>query len=200
MPWIESHTNIADHPKTRKLARRLKVAIPTAVGHLHILWHWALDYAPNGDLAQRDPEDVAVGARFEGEPNDLIEALVDAGFVDRADDALRLHDWDDYAGRYIAIREKRREAARKSWAPGSKRFANAEQEQPPPPANAKHRTGPDRQTDLSGARAGKAQDPYGTPGNLQNGNERCRCGSCDAGFVDDGSGTVTPCPNWKKAS
>lgn len=39
MPWIESHTTIGSHPKTRKLARRLEVSIPEAVGILHLLWH-----------------------------------------------------------------------------------------------------------------------------------------------------------------
>jgi hypothetical protein len=48
MPWIESHTNLARHPKTRRLCRLLDVSVPAAIGHLHLFWHWVLEFAPSG--------------------------------------------------------------------------------------------------------------------------------------------------------
>jgi hypothetical protein len=114
MLWIESHTNLADHPKTRKLTRRLDIPIPLAVGFLTLLWHWAMEYAEEGDLSRHDAEDIAVGARWEGEAETFVGALVAVGFIDETDDGLALHDWTDYAGRYIRGREQRREAGRRS--------------------------------------------------------------------------------------
>ena len=35
-----------------KLARRLGVSLPAAIGHLHLLWWWAMDYAQDGDLTR----------------------------------------------------------------------------------------------------------------------------------------------------
>lgn len=54
MPWIESHTTRGRHPKTLKLARVSKVPRCHAIGMLHCLWWWAVEYAPDGRLgAQR---------------------------------------------------------------------------------------------------------------------------------------------------
>lgn len=50
MAWIESHQEIWRHPKTKKLARLLGVSVPTAVGHLHGIWYWALDFAQDADF------------------------------------------------------------------------------------------------------------------------------------------------------
>jgi hypothetical protein len=52
MLYTPSHAELAQHPKTRKLARLLGVSIPTALGHLHLLWHFALKYAQDGDLTR----------------------------------------------------------------------------------------------------------------------------------------------------
>ena len=59
MAWIESHQELARHPKTRKLARRLGVNLPTAIGHLHMFWWWAMDYSKSGDITSFDAIDIA---------------------------------------------------------------------------------------------------------------------------------------------
>lgn len=110
--WIPSHTSVARHPKTRKLASRLSIPIPAAVGHLHCLWHWAFEIAPDGDLSRFDSEDIAAGAlwdsrEYEAEgqfmhpdpSEDFLKALIDVGFIDQHGPTLVLHDWDQYAGK-----------------------------------------------------------------------------------------------------
>lgn len=113
MAWIESHQELGRHPKTKRLARRLGVSVPQAIGHLHCLWWWALDFAEDGDLTRTEPEDIADAAMWDGDPAALVTALVEAGFCDTGEDGmLRLHDWDDYAGRLVERRKKERERAR----------------------------------------------------------------------------------------
>lgn len=112
MAWIESHQELWRHPKTKKLARLLAVSVPTAIGHLHGIWYWALDFAQDGDLRRYDPEEIADAALWEGEPGRFIEALVAAGYLDQTDNGLAIHDWYDYAGRLIEQREARREQDR----------------------------------------------------------------------------------------
>ena len=51
MAWIESHQELANHPKTKRFKRALGISTPQAIGHLHLLWWWALDYAQDGSLA-----------------------------------------------------------------------------------------------------------------------------------------------------
>lgn len=67
MAWIESHQELWRHPKTKKLARLLQISIPTAVGHLHGLWYWAMDFAQDGDLSSYDAEDIADAVMWEGD-------------------------------------------------------------------------------------------------------------------------------------
>ena len=107
MAWIESHQSLAKHPKTRRLARELGVSIPTAIGHLHLLWWWALDYAEEGDLSKFTGEEIAEACLWEGQPPKLKAALGASGFVN-GDGTI--HDWNDYAGRLL---ERRRANAQR---------------------------------------------------------------------------------------
>jgi hypothetical protein len=45
MAWIEAHQELAHHPKIRRLARELGVPKAQAIGHLLMLWLWAVSYA-----------------------------------------------------------------------------------------------------------------------------------------------------------
>lgn len=94
--------------------------MPTLVGHLHLLWHWCLDYAEDGDLAAYAWEDLADAAMWDGDPDLFVGALLQCGpgdsdgFLEADPDGnLRLHDWNDYAGRLIEQREKNRERQRR---------------------------------------------------------------------------------------
>ena len=94
MAWIESHQSLARHPKMRRLARKLGVSTPTAIGHLHLLWWWALDYAPDGELSGVDTVDIEDAMEWTGEPGVMCRALITTGFVDDdGDGGLWLHDW-----------------------------------------------------------------------------------------------------------
>ena len=106
--WIESHQTLGSHPKTKKLARLLGVDTPTAVGHLHYLWWWAMDYAPNGSLRRYDAADIADAALWKGDPQQFVDAAVAAGFLDGDESGLCIHAWDQYTGRLMDQRERKR--------------------------------------------------------------------------------------------
>lgn len=112
MTWIESHQELGRHPKTRKAARLLGISAPTMVGHLHYLWWWAMDFAQDGDLTGEDPADICEGAMWEGSHELFLGTLADVGFLDRSENGLHLHDWDEYAGRMIAKRRANAERMR----------------------------------------------------------------------------------------
>lgn len=105
MLYTPSHAELAQHPKVKRLARKLGVSIPTALGHLHLLWHFALKYAQDGDLARFDPDDLAEGCLWEGDAATLIDALAAAGWLDRAERALNVHDWHEHGGKYVQRKE-----------------------------------------------------------------------------------------------
>lgn len=113
MAWIKSEQALGQHPKLKLLANELKISIPQAVGHLHLLWWWAVDYAENGDIT-RYKEFVPFSAQWEGEPTEFTEALIKHGWIDDDDGNLTIHDWVEYTGALIEIRQKDAERKRQS--------------------------------------------------------------------------------------
>lgn len=103
MAWIESHQGLRDHPKTIRLERALHVQRTCVVGHLHVLWWWAMDYAQDGDLSRFSMDEIASACLWTGDGETFCDALISAGFLDR--EPLRIHDWSDYCGKLIARRQ-----------------------------------------------------------------------------------------------
>lgn len=109
MAWIESHQELREHPKTKRLCRLLALPRPMVVGYLHFLWWWAYDYAAEGDLSVFSDEDIADAVDWEGEASAFVQALVQSGFID---ENRRLHDWEDFAQKWIDRRKADRERKR----------------------------------------------------------------------------------------
>lgn len=111
MAWFEAHDTLSRHPKTLKLARLLKVDRRYAVGLLHDLFSWGLYAAGKyGELVGLEAEDIAAALDLSGKRGmAAVEALVEAGYLDREGDGYRVHDWYDYAGKLYDSREKNRE-------------------------------------------------------------------------------------------
>lgn len=115
MAWIESHQELANHPKVLRLARLLDVSRQAAIGYLHLLWWWALAYADDGDLSRYDHGEISAAVGWPDDPQLLIDALTEAGWLESD---MCLHDWWEYAGKLVERRQKDRvrkaEARKKS--------------------------------------------------------------------------------------
>jgi hypothetical protein len=111
MAWIEVHQNLPAHRKLLRLKARLNTDAPTAMGCLVTLWLCALDAAPDGDLSALSSRELSevcgLPLRFR---KNFKESLKFSGFLD-ADDCI--HDWEEYTGRYRAIRLRQKENQRK---------------------------------------------------------------------------------------
>lgn len=111
--WIESHQDLRTNPKAKRLARLLDVPLAQAIGHLHMLWWWAIDHADrDGEVTRFDAYDIADAAGWHGDEEAFLQALIDCGpggkhgFLERADDgSTRLHDWPEYTMALYASRE-----------------------------------------------------------------------------------------------
>lgn len=113
MAWIELHQAIWTHRKTFILAAELNIDETYAAAHMIRLWTWALDNAPDGDLSGLPPKVIAYGAGWRGDAEAFVEASIKAGWLDRDNESLVIHDWYDYAGRLIEKRRKDMERKRK---------------------------------------------------------------------------------------
>ncbi|HOX22260.1 MAG TPA: hypothetical protein PLL10_02255 [Elusimicrobiales bacterium] len=97
MAWLKSHSSMATHPKVFMLSQRLGIPTVSAIGHLHLLWYAALEKQEDGDLSCWPDEVIAHNAYWNGNPADFVVALRECGWLD----GRLIHDWLDYAGRFL---------------------------------------------------------------------------------------------------
>jgi hypothetical protein len=101
--WIESHRGLRDHPKTVNLAAAWADRKPCVLGHLHELWWWTLEYAPDGVLRPAFLPQILIACEWHGRPERFWSGLLECGFLESADDgAYTIHDWELYATRRLA--------------------------------------------------------------------------------------------------
>jgi hypothetical protein len=105
MAWIESHQGIERHPKTLQLAHLMGWSVDETIGKMHRFWWWSLDYAPTGDLRGFSKEIIGQSLGLtEADSLKFIDNLVTTHLVCRLTRTRlpwRIHDWLDYAGRYL---------------------------------------------------------------------------------------------------
>jgi len=113
MALIKSEQALSSHPKLHMLANELGVSIPQTVGHLHLLWWWALDYCKDGYLTKYEGF-ISMAAQWEGDKDLFLNKLIEHGWLDRIGEDIVIHDWLDYTGQLIMVREKDAERKRKA--------------------------------------------------------------------------------------
>lgn len=86
-------TGLPNHPKTKKLIRRLGAG---GGWFLVRLFLWAAQSRPDGDLAGMTYEDIELAVDWDGAEGSFVSALVAVGFLDQAGSDYRIHDWADH--------------------------------------------------------------------------------------------------------
>jgi hypothetical protein len=90
-----------EHPKMKKFARLIKMPVFAAVGIMEMLWHWTAKFAPAGDIGRFDDADIAEAVAWPSDrtTDELIQAMIGSGWVERMDGESRLyiHDWHEHA-------------------------------------------------------------------------------------------------------
>jgi hypothetical protein len=105
--WIESHRGLKDHPKTVLLTAAWNDRKPCVLGHLHELWWWTLEYAPDGIIRPSFVPQVIAACEWHGKGDRFWSGLVESGFLEvQTDGSYAVHDWDEYAVRRIQRYEK----------------------------------------------------------------------------------------------
>ena len=104
MAWIESHTVLLRHRKLVSLAKDLRLKPVYTLGHLHSLWHAALEQADNGDLTSWTDDFIAESASYQGDAPQFVSLLQKHRWLD----GKVIHDWLDYAGNYLRSCKYRR--------------------------------------------------------------------------------------------
>lgn len=96
------------HPKMFELASQLNIPIYSAVGLMEMLWHFADDYAIQGDIGKHSDQVIAKAVGWAEDPSQLISALVSSRFLDKCPvHRLLVHDWEDHCTDYLKKKLKR---------------------------------------------------------------------------------------------
>lgn len=103
-------TALPNHPKTKKLIRRLGDG---GAWKFVCLILWAAANRSDGDLSGLTDEDLELAVDWTGEDGALVAALVEVGFVDGEQGSRHIHDWEDW-NPWAAGAEARSEKSR--WA------------------------------------------------------------------------------------
>lgn len=97
-----------EHPKTLDLASFLEVELPTAIGHLELLWAFVAQLTPQGNIGKYSDAVIADKARWRGKPAAFVQALVQAGFLDvDPDHRLLVHDWSEHCPNWVRAKLKK---------------------------------------------------------------------------------------------
>ena len=98
-------------PKLRRLKAVLRIPQYQATGLLTELWHMTATQAIRGDIGKWTNFDIAAFLEWEGDPDDLVNALVECGWVDEHPDhtiRLVIHDWHQHADGNVKVAVKKR--------------------------------------------------------------------------------------------
>ena len=109
---IRIATNCLDHPKIRKLQKRLG---PEAVLGLIRIWCYAGTVAFDGVLKDLDAEDIGHIAHWGNDPEYLINTLLELKLLERNTGELVIHDWT-YWNNFAATFPIRSEIGKKAVA------------------------------------------------------------------------------------
>lgn len=102
MDWESVKHQVPDTLKFRKLQRRLGVSRVVTAGTLELLWIAVQKNAPRGDIGRFDNESIAIECDWEGNPDELVNALVETGWLELSDEhRLIVHDWHEHAPYWV---------------------------------------------------------------------------------------------------
>lgn len=109
IPWIQLTTKWIGSDKELHL-RILLQDSEWAWTYPVRLWMWTGQHKTEGRIEGPGcVEKIAMAANWQGSPQIFVEALVTARLLDETSAGYYVHDWHDYAGRFLEKREKTRE-------------------------------------------------------------------------------------------
>lgn len=109
--WVKLHGGFFTHRKTIRLRSVIGEAalwIPPR------LWCYAAENQPDGDFSRYTTEEVALAIGYLGDASSMLQALLQAGFLDP--DPLRIHGWQEHNAYHGTFAERAKKAANARWS------------------------------------------------------------------------------------
>jgi hypothetical protein len=112
--FVQVHCDLQQHPRFADLLAQLDPGVDEDLVYadLVLLWSAAMERQPDGDLTEWSAAAIARASHWRGDRDQWLEALLGAGFLERVEDRLMIHNWPVYSGKLWINRAK--DAARKA--------------------------------------------------------------------------------------
>ncbi len=115
MAWISVHEQVTGG-KLRELSKEIGCSQNEALGILVRFWLWGINNAnKEGQIIGADKEDIeevlAVGKSKDLAADDIIEAMISTGWLDKVENHFFIHDWEEWQEQWykaMGIREAQR--------------------------------------------------------------------------------------------
>lgn len=127
MAWIKSQTLLGRHRKLAELAKSLRLKPVHTMGHLHALWHAAMEQQEDGILSSWSDDFIAESSMYSGDVPQYVRLLQEHGWLD----GKVIHDWLDYAGEFLTKKYKTSNRARlvEIWRAHGRDYGNGQEEE-----------------------------------------------------------------------
>ena len=90
--------------KFKRLQRRLQMPLWQCKGLLQSIWDFTAREARKGDIGRFSDEDIAFAIEWEGCPHELVEALVETGWLDENEDhRVVVHHWPQHCEHSVHV-------------------------------------------------------------------------------------------------
>lgn len=100
------------HKKMHALAAALNVPLYSAVGIMEMLWHYAGEHTPEGDIGSVSDQEIATAVAWDRKPGVLINALIKSHWLDFHElYRLTIHDWPDHCEQSVRRKLERNRKA-----------------------------------------------------------------------------------------
>ena len=125
---IRLATSFKGHRKRKKLKRILGFG---AEIYLIDLWLTVAMDCPEGILVGWDEEDISDACDWPGDPNELVTALIESGWLEKdSDGEYVIHDWCEHQGWACKAKQRSNTAKQAANARWGKKYGNADSMQP----------------------------------------------------------------------
>jgi len=117
--YIRLNNGFFSHRKTNKLKARLGTDawwIPVRI------WSYAAENQPDGIFDGYSAEELAVAIGYAGDAKEMLQALLDACFMDS--EPLAIHNWAEHNGFHAEFADRAKKAAEARWAKDKERRAD----------------------------------------------------------------------------
>ena len=96
------------HPKTKELAHALGVDLPHAIGLLELMWAFAAQQTPQGNIGRWSNAVIADESGWAGCPDLFVNSLISVNFLDESEShRLLVHDWSEHAPNWLRAKLKK---------------------------------------------------------------------------------------------